>query len=59
MIIVGGDAEDHRQAFAEVREAGRTDVHLCMPYEHDLPIFVARGLIRPLHEIWPAVKHFE
>jgi hypothetical protein len=59
VIIVGGDAEDHRQAFTEVREAGRTACDLCMPYENDLPIFVARGLVRPLHEIWPSVKHFE
>jgi hypothetical protein len=30
-----------------------------MPYEQDLPIFVARGLRVPLSEIWPAVKHFD
>ena len=59
VIIIGGDAEDHRRAFASVHEAGRTACDLCMPYENDLPIFVARGLIRPISEIWPSVKHFE
>jgi hypothetical protein len=30
-----------------------------MPYERDLPIFVARGLRRPLAEVWPRVKHYD
>ena len=59
LIIVGGDVEDHRRALTEVYEAGRSSCALCMPYEHDLPIYVARGLRVPLHEIWPAVKHFD
>ena len=59
VIIVGGKADDHREVFREVDQRGQTTCTLCMPYEQDLPIFVARGLIRPLHEIWPAVKHFE
>ncbi len=59
VIIVGGREEDHRRAFADVREAGRTTCALCMPYEQDLPIFVARGLRQPLDAIWPAVRHFD
>ena len=58
LIIVGGDPADHRRVFTDVREAGRTTCTRCMPYEQDLPIYVARGLTRPLSEIWPAVKHF-
>ena len=46
LVIVGGDEEDHRRALTDVREAGRTTCTLCMPYEQDLPIFVARGLRR-------------
>ncbi len=59
LVIVGGDEEDHRKALSDVREAGRTTCTLCMPYEQDLPIFVARGLRRPLADIWPATKHFD
>ena len=59
LIIVGGDAQDHRRVFTDVRVAGRTSCDLCMPYEHDLPIFVARGLRVPLREVWPATKHFD
>jgi hypothetical protein len=29
-----------------------------MPYENNLPIWVARGARVPFHEIWPRVKHF-
>jgi hypothetical protein len=59
VIILGGDAPDHRAAFASVEEAGRTACRYCMPYERDLPIFVARGLRRPLAEVWPRVKHYD
>jgi hypothetical protein len=59
VIIVGGAAADHREVFRDVTERGQTTCTLCMPYEQDLPIFVARGLKRPLREVWPAVKHFE
>ncbi len=50
LIIVGGEAEDHRRVFTDVRVAGRTSCDLCMPYEDDLPIFVARGPRAPLRE---------
>lgn len=59
LIIIGGKAESHRRAFDDVREAGRTTCTRCMPYERDLPIFVARGLRRPLADVWPAVRHFD
>lgn len=38
---------------------GRATCELCMPYESNLTIFVARGPRRPLPEIWPSVKHFD
>jgi hypothetical protein len=59
VIIVGGKATEHREVFSDVAERGRTTCTLCMPYEQDLPIFVARGLKRPLSEVWPGTKHFE
>jgi hypothetical protein len=30
----------------------------CMPYESDLPIWVARGPKRPLAVVWPAIKRY-
>ncbi len=59
VIIIGGEAESHGRAFTDVREAGRTTCTRCMPYERDVPIFVARGLRRPLSEMWPSVRHYD
>lgn len=30
-----------------------------MPYEDDLPIFVCRGITKPLRAVWPNAKHYE
>jgi hypothetical protein len=59
MIVIGGRAEDHRHAFADLREVARHRNALAMPYESDLPISIRRGLKAPLRDLWPAVKHYE
>jgi hypothetical protein len=30
-----------------------------MPFENDLPIYVAHGLKTPLEQLWPGVKSFQ
>ena len=30
----------------------------CMPYENDVPIYLARGLRQPIETLWPKVKRF-
>ena len=60
LIIIGGDPEDHRQAFTDVRQAG--EVHcggLCMPYEDRQPVWIARGPKAPIDQIWPMTKHYD
>lgn len=59
VIIVGGDIDDHRQVFDDVQEADRARCDLCMPYESDLPIYVARKPRVALGDVWAATKHFE
>jgi hypothetical protein len=60
LIIIGGDPEDHRQGFKDVRQAGEVKCGgLCMPYEDNLPIWIARGLKAPVWEVWPAAKHYD
>ncbi len=59
LIILGGDAEDHLQAFQEVRQAGTIRCGHCMPYENNQPVWIARGLKAPIAEIWPMTKHFD
>jgi hypothetical protein len=58
MIIVGGSKEDHEDSFKEVIEMDRTDCRYCMPYENNKPIYLCRGIKRPIMEIWPTVKNF-
>ncbi|MEX2115371.1 MAG: glycosyltransferase family 39 protein [Bacteroidota bacterium] len=58
VIIVGGDPEDHRQNFESVELVARSKCRYCMPYENNLPIFVARKLKRPVREVWPFTKNF-
>jgi 4-amino-4-deoxy-L-arabinose transferase-like glycosyltransferase len=59
LIILGGDLEDHRQAFRDVRQAGEIRCGLCMPYENNRPVWIARGLKAPIEKVWPRTKHYE
>jgi hypothetical protein len=58
LIVVGGRKEDHEDSFQEVTEMDRTNCTYCMPYENNKPIYLCRGIKRPIKEIWPTVKHF-
>ena len=59
LIIVGGDREDHLQAFRDVEQAGEIRCGLCMPYENNQAVWVARGLKAPIEQIWPMTKHYD
>jgi 4-amino-4-deoxy-L-arabinose transferase-like glycosyltransferase len=59
LIIIGGDPEDHRQTFQDVRQAGEIRCGYCMPYENNQPVWIARGLKAPVAEIWPMTKHYD
>jgi hypothetical protein len=59
LIIIGGDPEDHRQAFDDVRQAGEIHCGLCMPYENNQPVWIARGLKAPIEQVWPMTKHYD
>lgn len=58
MIIVGGEAEDYKDLFSEVTEAARFEHPYVMPYENDLPIFICRGPLGPVKDVWLREKHF-
>jgi len=59
LIIVGGDREDHLQAFRDVQQAGEIRCGFCMPYENNQAVWVARGLKAPIEQIWPMTKHYD
>ncbi|HMB25319.1 MAG TPA: hypothetical protein VKP08_20900, partial [Anaerolineales bacterium] len=59
MIILGGDLADLQEAFRDARQAGQTHCEYCMPFENNLPIYVAHGLKTPLEQAWPGVKSIQ
>ncbi|MGZ5495885.1 MAG: glycosyltransferase, partial [Candidatus Aminicenantales bacterium] len=58
MIVIGGDPDDHRQAYREVAEVARHTNKYAMPYESDLPIFLCRGLKVKIADFWPRVRSY-
>ena len=59
LIIVGGSIENHLKTFEEVTEAGRTRNEYSMPYENDMPVFIARKPKVKLKDIWKKTKHYD
>ncbi|MGZ5496941.1 MAG: glycosyltransferase family 39 protein [Candidatus Aminicenantales bacterium] len=58
MIVIGGNPDDHRQAYREVAEVARHTNKYAMPYESDLPIFLCRGLKVKIADFWPRVRSY-
>lgn len=59
LLILGDRREEHEKYFNSIEEGGVFRCTDCMPYENNLPIWIARGLNMPLTEAWPAVKHYD
>ena len=60
MIILGGKREEHLEQFEDVQEAGKISAPYVMPFEDNLPIFIARHLRKAidLKEVWKKEKKF-
>lgn len=58
VIIIGGEIEDHLEAFEDVVLHGRVMSRFSMPYENDLPVYIARKPKAGLIEIWNETKHY-
>ncbi|MCP5047360.1 MAG: glycosyltransferase family 39 protein [bacterium] len=58
LIAVGGSKKRLETSFDEVIEMDRTDCKYAMPYENNKPIYLCRGIKKPLNELWPNVKKF-
>lgn len=59
VIVVGGKRERVAQYFREVVPVGSFECARCMPYENHKPIYVGRGLLRPLADLWPDERFYE
>jgi hypothetical protein len=58
VIVLGGRREAYEEVFASIERASVHTCIDCMPYENNLPIWVARGARVPMAGIWPRVKRF-
>ena len=58
-LVMGDQREDVEQSFEQVELGAVIDCGRCMPYENDRPIWIARGMRRPLAEAWPKLKHYD
>lgn len=58
MIIVGGNAHDHRHAYASVDSMAFHINPYAMPYETNLTIFLCQGLKVPMSDLWPRLKAY-
>lgn len=48
-----------RRLFRDVRDAGVVTCDFCPSWRANMPVFVAKGPIRPLSEVWPSFRHYE
>ena len=58
LIVLGGDEKDYRALFASVERAATFTCKDCMPFENNQAIWVARGIKKPLAEVWPQTKDY-
>ena len=57
LIIVGGNIADHRRVFRDVQRVETVHAPDAMPYEDDLPIYIARDPKVDLSRWWPPLRH--
>jgi hypothetical protein len=57
-IIIGGDIEKHMEEFEEVYIAAVHTNKYAMPFENNLTIYIARGLKKPMREVWQGLKFY-
>ncbi len=58
VVVLGLSREDLSPRFASVERAGTADCELCIPYERDVPIWIARGPLQPLADVWPEIRSY-
>jgi len=58
VIIIGGDKENHLETFESVENKLIHTDKYCMPYENNIPIFIARNLKVPMPELWKRIKNY-
>jgi hypothetical protein len=58
LIAIGGSPQELEETYATVVQVDATDERYAMPYENHRPIYICRGLKRPLRDVWPSMKAY-
>jgi Dolichyl-phosphate-mannose-protein mannosyltransferase len=58
VLVIGDRRERLEELFASVELGATSDCTDCMPYEDQLPIWVARGLKMPIGGLWAEIRSF-
>ena len=58
MILVGGSRDDRHEDFRSAALVDSTSCEHCMPFENGAPIWICRGLDRPLSERWKEIHRY-
>jgi hypothetical protein len=59
VIRLGGSMEAMRESYGEVRQTGTFGDEYCMPYENNMPVYVAKNRRASLKDDWAEFKHYE
>jgi hypothetical protein len=57
MIVVSWSERGVSRWFESYERAATTDCGYCMPYENNRPVWVCRGLKKPMEEFWKEIKN--
>ena len=58
VILIGG-GDDAAPQYESFEQVAVVPCDYCMPYETDIPIWLARGLKAPIDEVWPQIGHYD
>lgn len=58
MIIIGGDPEDHKKVYKDVKIAAFNNDKYVMPFERNRYIYLCSGLKTPIRNVWPSTKFY-
>ena len=56
---MGISGERLQDFFDSVEQVALIEHPYAMPYETNLPVYVARGPKQPMAELWPLAKHYD
>lgn len=59
IIIIGGSLNDHLETFEEVNEILVHTAEYSMPYENNIPIFIAKRMKVPISYLWDRLKNYD